>query len=101
MSHYDGPETEVKQIQAGSPTAKNANVKRLMKRLLMAATEETGDRRIVGFFTVTFQQSGNVGLAYALTVDEYSLAKEAVPAGLERALAVIRAATVKESKGSA
>jgi hypothetical protein len=96
VSHYDDG-LEIKQVAAGSPTAKQANVKRLLKRLLMAATEETGDRRIVGFFAVTFTAGGNVGLAYALTADEHGVAKEAVPAGLERALAVVRAATTKSA----
>jgi hypothetical protein len=34
VSHYEGPETEIKQMRGGSPTEKQANVKRLFKRLL-------------------------------------------------------------------
>src|SRR5262249_54891403 len=71
--HYDNG-VESKQAKGGPPQGKQANVKRLMKRLLMAATEETGPRRIVGFFAVTFTAGGNVGLAYALTADEHEIA---------------------------
>lgn len=99
MSHYDDG-LEIKQVKAGNPRGKQANVKRLLKRLLMAATEEIGDRRIIGFFAVTFTAGGNVGLAYALTADEHAIASKAVPAGLERALQVVRAATIK-TDGSA
>jgi len=99
MSHYDDG-LEIKQVRGGTPQGKQANVKRLMKRLLMAATEETGPRRIVGFFAVTFTAGGNVGLAYALTAEEHDVAKQAVPAGLERALQVVRASVIK-TDGSA
>lgn len=99
MSHYDS-ELEVRQVRVRNPAAKQANVKRLLKRLLMAATEETGDRRIVGVFAMTFTVGGNVGLAYALTAEEHKIAGEAVPAGLERALQVVRAASAKTA-GSA
>jgi hypothetical protein len=75
-------------------------VKRLLKRLLMAATEETGKHRIVGLFAVTFTAEGGAGLAYALTADEHGLAAEAVPAGLERALQVVRVAATRP-KGQA
>jgi len=94
MSHYDEG-LEIKQVRGGSPQGKQANVKRLLKRLLKAATEETGPRRIVGFFCVTFTEGGNVGLAYALTADEQAMVEHAVPAALERALAVVRTATKK------
>jgi len=92
---HDDDGLEIKQVRAGNPQAKQANVRRLLKRLVMAATEETGPRRIVGFFAVTFTEGGQVGLAYALTADEHDTAERAVPALLERALRVVRAAATK------
>jgi hypothetical protein len=86
---------EIRQVKGGSPQDKQAGVKRLLRRLLMAATEESGKRRIVGLFAVTFTAEGGAGLAYALTTDEVVVAAEAVPAGLERALKVVRVAAEK------
>jgi hypothetical protein len=94
VSHYDDG-LEIRQVKGGSPQDKQAGVKRLLKRLLMAATEESGKRRIVGLFAVTFTAEGGAGLAYALTTDEVVVAAEAVPAGLERALKVVRVAAEK------
>jgi hypothetical protein len=95
MSHHYDDGLEIRQVKGGSPREKQAGVKRLLKRLLMAATEETGGHRIIGFFAVTFTEEGGAGLCYALTHDEVAVAAEAVPAGLERALTVVRVAVEK------
>jgi hypothetical protein len=94
MSDDDG--IEVRQVRrVTSPTAKQANVKRILARLLTAAKEESGKNRIVGVFAVTITEGHEAGLAYALTWDEADVLSRAVEAGLEKALGVLRAAATK------
>lgn len=95
MSDTDGDETEVRQVRVKSPAAKTANVKRILERALLAAREHTGKDRVVGIFLVSVTEGGGAGLGYALTAEEAPLVAVAVEQGLERALAVVRAAATK------
>jgi hypothetical protein len=93
MSEDDG--LEVRQVRVTSPVSKTANVKRILQRALTAAREQTGKDRIVGVFLVTVTDGGGAGLGYALTIDEAGLVAQAVEAGLEKALSVVKAAAIK------
>jgi len=95
MERGNGGGVEARQCRVTTPQSKQANVKRILKRALCEATEQTGARRLVGVFLVTISDGGDAGLGFALTAEEAPLAARAVEAGLERALGLVRAAATK------
>jgi hypothetical protein len=92
----DGEGIVTRAVRVTTPQAKQANVKRILRRALCEATDHLGKNRVIGVFLVTVTEGGEAGLGYAMTVDEAALLAQAAETGMERALAVVRAASKKQ-----